>query len=552
MSKQTHIPSKNDFWFLPLGGCGEIGMNLSLYGHDKSWLMVDLGITFHDRLGVEILMANPEFIAEKYKNLAGLVLTHAHEDHIGAVPYLWPAFRCPIYGTRFTLAILRQKLAEVSWGNRVKLIEISDSKEHTIGPFTVEFVGLTHSIPEPSALAISTPLGRVVHTGDWKLDEAPLIGEITDHSRLKALGDEGVLALFCDSTNVLMPGVSGSESDVHFALEKMIQRYSDRRVIVACFASNVARLQTIVKTAVDNGRKVALLGRSFRKMVEAALSCGYLKDLPPFIDEDEAMSLPRGDVLILATGSQGEPRSALPRIAAGTHPSIKLSSGDVVIFSSRIIPGNEKAIAAVHNRLVSQGLQIVTAYEEGDIHVSGHPAQDELKQMYEWIRPEILVPIHGELRHLEAQATLGRACGIKQTIVCENGHLIQLVGPKRGQIDVIQTGRLAYDGNRLVPFESQNLRDRQRLSYQGVVVATLVLDASNHFTRPMQISHWGITADEEETTALDNHIHRVVLAALGAGFSGKDMSETLRSLIRKAVSDRFDKKPLVDVHLVKV
>lgn len=552
MTTQTHIPSKNDFWFLPLGGCGEIGMNLSLYGHDKAWLMVDLGITFHDRLGIEILMANPEFIAEYYKSLKGLVLTHAHEDHIGAVPYLWPALRCPIYGTRFTLAVLRQKLEEVSWGNKVKLIEITDSTEHKIGPFSVEFVGLTHSIPEPSALAISTPLGRVVHTGDWKLDEAPLIGETTDCARLQALGNEGVLALLCDSTNVLMPGTSGSESQVHQALEKIIQRYEGKRIVVACFASNVARLQTIVKTAADNGRKVVLLGRSFRKMVEAAISSGYLRNLPAFIDEERAMDMPRGDVLILATGSQGEPRSSLPRISTGTHPTVKLTSGDVVIFSSRIIPGNEKAIAAVQNRLVAQGLQIVTSYEEEDLHVSGHPAQDELKQMYQWIRPETLIPIHGELRHLEAQASLGRSCGIPHTIVSENGHLIQLAGPHKGKIDTVPTGRLAYDGNRLILFESQSLKERQRLSYQGVIVATFVLDSFKQLTRPLQISHWGITADEDEAKILDNHLHRVILETFGDGFVGKDVAETLKSLIRKAVSNRFDKKPLVDIHIVQI
>ncbi|MEI8296174.1 MAG: ribonuclease J, partial [Alphaproteobacteria bacterium] len=349
------VPSKNDLWFLPLGGSGEIGMNLNLYGHDGAWLMVDLGITFHDRLGVEILTPNPEFIAENYKHLAGLVLTHAHEDHVGAVPYLWQALRCPVYATGFTATILRQKLKEVPWGSQVPIIEIPLSGQVTIGPFHVEFITLTHSIPEPNALAITTPLGRIVHTGDWKLDEVPLLGASFDSKRLQSLGDEGVLALVCDSTNVFTPGSSGSEDEVRRNLVELMASYPNKRLVLACFSSNVARVQTIIQAGVAQGRQIALLGRSLQKMVEAAKTNGYLQDIPPFITEEAAMKMPREKVLILSTGSQGESRSALARVSALTHPRISLGSDDVVIFSSRIIPGNEKVIGIMQNRLVARG-----------------------------------------------------------------------------------------------------------------------------------------------------------------------------------------------------
>jgi ribonuclease J len=551
IKSKSLIPSKDDLWFLPLGGSGEIGMNLNLYGHDGSWLMVDLGITFHDRLGLEVLTPNPEFIAENYERLAGLVLTHAHEDHVGAVPYLWQALRCPVYATGFTATVLRQKLREVPWGNQVPIIEIPLSGQVTIGPFHIEFITLTHSIPEPNALAITTPLGRIVHTGDWKLDDAPLIGAVSDSKRLQALGDEGVLALVCDSTNVFTAGSSGSEEEVRQNLTELMASHADKRLVLACFSSNIARVQTIIQAGVAQGRQIALLGRSLQKMVEAAQANGYLQNVPPFINEESAMRLPREKVLILSTGSQGESRSALARVAALTHPRISLGPDDVVIFSSRIIPGNEKVIGVMQNRLVGQGVQIIIA-REGDIHVSGHPARDELKQMYAWTRPQILVPVHGELLHMQAQAALGISCGIPTALVPHNGGIIQLVGKNKGPVADVVAGRLAYDGNRLIPWESNSLRDRQRLSVQGAVVATLIIDSQGRLARPLQLTLWGLAADDEEADLLETAIQKAVQRTLNEGPVTKNTKEALRVTIRRVISEQLDKKPLADVHLIQL
>jgi len=548
---QSLTPSKNDLWFLPLGGSGEIGMNLNLYGHDNSWLMVDLGITFYDRLGVEILMPNPEFIAENYQNLAGLVITHAHEDHVGAVPYLWQALRCPVYATGFTATVLRQKLSEVSWGNQVPIIEIPLSGQVTIGPFQVEFITLTHSIPEPNALAITTPLGRVIHTGDWKLDEAPLIGSIADGKRLQELGDEGVLALVCDSTNVFTAGSSGSEEEVRRNLSELMGSHVHKRLVLACFSSNIARIQTIIQAGVAHGRQIALLGRSLRKMIEAAQANGYLQDMPTFINEEAAMSLPREKVLILSTGSQGESRSALARVAAQTHPRIFLGVDDVVIFSSRIIPGNEKVIGLMQNRLVGQGVQVIFDHDR-DIHVSGHPARDELKQMYAWTRPQVLVPVHGELLHMQEQAALGIACGIPMTFVPHNGGIIQLGGKRKGPVAEVIAGRLAYDGNRLLPWESQCLRDRQRLSIQGAVVVTVIVDAQGGLVRPLQLTLWGLAVDEEEVRLLETLIQKAIQRTLNEGPLTKNTKEALRMSVRRVITERLEKKPLTDIHLIQV
>lgn len=548
---QNYLPSKKDFWFLPLGGSGEIGMNMNLYGHDGAWLIVDLGVMFNDRLGIDVLTPNPEFIAERQDRLAGLVLTHAHEDHVGAVPYLWLALQCPIYATKFTAAVLRNKLSEVSWGHRVPVIEIPLSGEVKIGPFNIEFVTLTHSIPEPNALLLSTPLGRVLHTGDWKLDDAPQIGETTNQKRLQQIGDEGVLALVCDSTNVFTPGVSGSEQTVKDNMLTLMGQYPNRRLVLSCFASNIARVKTIVEAGLHLNRKVCLLGRSLVSMVRAAQESGYLKDLPPFLEPKEAMALPRDEVLFLSTGSQGEPRSALARIANKTHPSIRLDAGDVVIFSSRIIPGNEKSIGLMQNRLVEQGLHIVTSYDE-DIHVSGHPAQDELLQMYAWTRPDVLVPVHGEYRHMTAQAHLGLKAGIPDVIVPVNGDLIQLAGKKKGKFDQVMAGRLGLDGNRMVPLESDNLKERTKLSIHGAIVASVILDKAGVIMRPPHFTYWGLPQDEDEQEDFERRLNRALRAILSQGLAQKNLLESLRLALRKVATELYDKKPLVDIHLMQV
>ena len=545
-------PTKKDLWFLPLGGAGEIGMNLNLFGHDGEWLMVDLGITFGDRLGVDIITPDPAFIAERKESLVGLILTHAHEDHVGAVPYLWPLLQCPVYATPFTASILRQKLKDKPWGKKVPIIEVPLSSTIQVGKFSVEFITLTHSIPEPNAVAITTPLGTILHTGDWKIDTNPLVGEVTDHSRLTELGDQGVLAMVCDSTNVFTEGTSGSEEGVRDELTSLVAKHPEGRVVIACFASNVARLETAAVAARANGRQPVLVGRSLIRMEEAARQNGYLKDIPPFLNEDAAQSLPKNKVLLIATGSQGEPRSALARIASGQHPVIDLEAEDTVIFSSRMIPGNERSISALQNRLVLQGIKVITAHEE-DIHVSGHPARDELRQMYAWVRPQILVPVHGEARHLQEQATLGLESGIPKAVIPENGTLIHLASGQPKIIDKVPTGRFGLDGDRLIPMNSLMLKDRQRLSIQGTIVVTIALDRVGQPARPMHLTMLGVAEPGEEMDVLSREINKVIRQTLNEGHKNDEArAEALRIIIRRTVNTRLGKKPLTEIHLIQV
>lgn len=548
----NYKPTKKDFWFLPLGGAGEIGMNLNLFAHDGQWLMVDLGITFGDRLGIDIITPDPAFIVERKESLVGLIITHAHEDHVGAVPYLWPHLQCPVYATPFTASILRQKLKDKPWGKKVPIIEVPLSSTIQVGKFSVEFITLTHSIPEPNAVAITTPLGTILHTGDWKIDANPLVGEVTNHSRLTELGDQGVLAMVCDSTNVFTDGTSGSEEGVRDELTDLIRKHPEGRVVVACFASNVARLETAAVAARANGRQPVLVGRSLIRMEEAARQNGYLKDIPPFLDEDAAQGLPRDKVLLIATGSQGEPRSALARIASGQHPAIELDAEDTVIFSSRMIPGNERSISALQNRLVLQGIKVITAHEE-DIHVSGHPAKDELRQMYAWVRPQILVPVHGEARHLQAQAILGLESGIPKAVIPENGTLIHLATGQPKIIDKVPTGRFGLDGERLVPMDSLMLRDRYRLSVQGTIVVTIALDRAGQPARPIHLTMLGVAEPGEEMDDLSREINRVIRKTLNEEQKNDEArAEALRIVIRRAVNTRLGKKPLTEVHLIQV
>ncbi len=548
----TYKPTKQDFWFLPLGGAGEIGMNLNLFGHDGQWLMVDLGITFGDRLGIDVITPDPAFIAQRRESLAGLIITHAHEDHVGAVPYLWPLLQCPVYATPFTASILRQKLKDQPWGKQVPIIEVPLSGVVQVGKFSLEFITLTHSIPEPNAIAVTTPLGTILHTGDWKIDGNPLVGQVTDHTRLVELGDQGILAMVCDSTNVFTEGTSGSEEGVRTELMDLVGRHPEGRVAVACFASNVARLETAAIAARVNGRQPVLVGRSLIRMEEAARQNGYLKDLPPFLDEEGAEGLPRDKVLLIATGSQGEPRSALARIALDQHPAIHLDAGDTVIFSSRMIPGNERSISALQNRLVLRGIKVITAHEE-DIHVSGHPARDELRQMYAWVRPQILVPVHGEARHLQAQAALGLECGIPKAVIPENGTLIHLASGLPKIIDQVPTGRLGIDGNRLIPMGSLVLRDRFRLSVQGTILATIALDKAGQPARPAQLTMLGVAEAGEEKDDLARDINRAIRQILNETQKNDEARlEALRVGIRRVVNSRLGKKPLTEVHLVRV
>ncbi|MGH6620461.1 MAG: ribonuclease J [Alphaproteobacteria bacterium] len=552
----TGTPGDAELLFLALGGAGEIGMNLNLYGHAGVWLMVDLGITFGDEStpGIDVIMPDPSFIEERRDELVGLVLTHAHEDHLGAVAYLWDRLRCPVYATPFTAAVLRRKLAEAGLLDRVPLTEIPLSGRFSVGPFAIELITLTHSIPEPNALVIETPVGRVMHTGDWKLDPDPIVGPTTDEKALIRVGEAGVLAMVCDSTNVLVNGESGSEADVRDTLLDIVGRY-EKRVAVACFASNVARLETIARVGAAHDRQVALVGRSLWRIYEAAKETGYLLDIPPFLAERDIGYLPRDKVLMICTGSQGEPRSALARIAAGDHPEVSLEAGDTVIFSSRIIPGNEISINRLHNRLSELGVELVTTNEE-NVHVSGHPARDELSQMYQWIRPRIAIPVHGEPRHLVAHAKLAQECQVPESVVVQNGSMVCLAPGRAEIIDEVFTGRLAVDGRQIVNLESGAIRDRRRMIHHGSAVATVILGRDGELRGMPIVSLHGIQPGEREDAILPPVVDAVCDAV--NRLSGRDrandelVAEAARRAVRRTLRQICGKRPHTEVHLVRV
>jgi ribonuclease J len=552
----TEHPGAGELLFLPLGGCGEIGMNLNLYGHDGKWLMVDLGVTFGNDTtpGVDVIMPDPGFIVERREDLAGLVLTHAHEDHIGAVPYIWPRLRCPIYATPFTAAVLRRKLAEANLLTAAPITEVPMSGRFTVGPFEIELITITHSIPEPNAVVIRTGLGSVLHTGDWKLDPDPVIGPITDEAALRRLGGEGVLAMICDSTNVLVEGSSGSEAEVRQSLDQLLGTF-DKRIAVACFASNLARIESVTRAALGHGRHVGLVGRSLWRMVESARETGYLADLPDFVEEGDFGHLPRERALMICTGSQGEPRSALARIVRGEHPDVALDPGDVAIFSSRIIPGNERAIGELHNALIRLGVEVVTERDHF-IHVSGHPARDDLAEMYRWVKPRIAVPVHGELRHLRAHVELAEGCQVRQALLAENGALVRLAPGPAEVIGEVPAGRLALDGSHLVPLGGAVLKSRQRMAYNGAAVATLVLDGAGHLALDPQLTVHGLVDAEGdgEVVAAATAAARAAVAALPPGRRADDavVREAARIAIRRSLFAHCGKKPVTDVHLVRL
>jgi ribonuclease J len=553
---QPDYRDPNALYFVPLGGAGEIGMNLNVYGYQDDWLIIDCGVTFGDdsQPGLEVVMPDPGFIVERRDRLLGIVATHAHEDHIGAIPYLWRQLRCPIWATPFTASFLRAKLAETGFADQVKINVVPLSGRFTIGPFDLELITLTHSIPEPNAVALRTPVGTVLHTGDWKFDPDPLIGPTADEAALKRLGAEGVLALIGDSTNALRPGTSGSEAELRRSLIDLIGRY-DARVAVACFASNVARLETIARAAAAHGREIALVGRSLWRIDKAARENGYLTDLPRFLTEDEAGYIPRDRILMICTGSQGEPRAALSRIARDDHPHVVLETGDVVIFSSRIIPGNEKSINRLQNALVRLGVEIVTE-EDHFVHVSGHPARDELVRMYQMVRPQIAVPVHGEARHLIAHAELAGECQVQQPLVIQNGDMVRLAASGASIVDEVPVGRLASDGKGLLPLDGTALKERRRVTFNGSAVATLVLDRRGEPLAPPKISTIGVVepaAAEAAAPALRSAVERA-LDELPASLRRDDeaVRDAARRALRRILNERFGKRPLVEIHLVRI
>ena len=483
---------EDELLFLALGGSGEIGMNVNLYGCQGKWLMVDLGMTFSgDQYpGVDLVFADLEFIEERAHQLEAIVLTHAHEDHIGAVPYFAADLGVPIYATPFTADLVRRKLKEAGLVDEVELHVIEeDHGQFAVGPFEVTYIPLAHSIAEGNALLIDTPHGRIFHTGDWKLDEDPIIGEPTTEEELVAIGDEGVLALVCDSTNVFNPAPSGSEGAVYKGLLEEVQRHAGKRVMVTTFASNVARLQTLGDVARETGRQVCVAGRSLDRIIEVSQDNGYLQDFPDPVDFDTAMGLPRGEVLIIATGGQGEPRAALARVADENHP-IELVSGDVVLFSSRQIPGNELSIGIVQNKLAARGITMVTD-RQSMIHVSGHPGRPELEALYGWIRPDILVPVHGEMRHMQEQGRLGKECAIPDQVVQQNGDLVRLAPGAPGKIAEVKAGRPVLDGDLIIPADGEAIAMRRRIMREGVLIVALDGDLNP------RIDSLGLPLDED-------------------------------------------------------
>jgi ribonuclease J len=552
--RQTDTPGPDEFLFLPLGGTGEIGMNLNLYGHDEKWLMVDCGITFGDDRtpGIDVILPDPAFIEERIEDLAGLVLTHAHEDHLGALPYVWPRLRCPVYATPFTAAFLRAKLVETDFANQVEIIEVPLSGRFSVGPFDIELITLTHSIPEPNALAITTPVGTVLHTGDWKLDPDPLIGPTTDEKRLMEIGEAGVLAMIGDSTNAMVPGRSGSEGDVREGLIDVIGR-CEGGVAVACFASNVARLESVAKAALACGRQPALIGRSLLRINQAARATGYLTDLPEFLTDEAAARLPKDKTLLICTGSQGEPRAALARIARGDHRYVDLGEGDSVIFSSREIPGNEVAIGELQNELTERGCHIITAHD-AEIHASGHPNRDELADMYGWIRPRIAIPVHGEHRHLRAHAELAQQCQVPHGIVARNGMLMSLTPDGVDVVDEVYAGRLGVDGPRLVPMDHGSVRDRRRMAFNGAATVSLALDDRGRLADEAQISAFGLLDPDgpDWDDLLD--LAEETVESMPKSRRGEDgqVREAVRVAIRRKIQALTGRRPMVEVHVLRV
>ncbi|QZD89637.1 ribonuclease J [Qipengyuania aurantiaca] len=545
---KKNFKPEDELLFLALGGSGEIGMNVNLYGCQGRWLMVDLGMSFSGGQypGVDLVFADLEFIEERTQDLEAIVLTHAHEDHIGAVPYFAADLGVPIYATPFTAELVRRKLEEADLESTVELHIIEeDHGSFRVGPFEITYIPLAHSIAEGNALLIDTPHGKIFHTGDWKLDEDPIIGEPTTEEELTEIGDEGVLALVCDSTNVFNPAPSGSEGAVFKGLLEEVQRHTGKRVLVTTFASNVARLHTLGEVARETGRQLCVAGRSLDRIIDVAQQNGYLTDFPQPVDFDTAMSLPRGEVLILATGGQGEPRAALSRVSEDNHP-LELVSGDVVLFSSRQIPGNELAIGAVQNRLAAKGITMVTD-RQSMIHVSGHPGRPELEALYGWLRPEVLVPVHGEMRHMQEQARLGLANGIPDAVVQQNGDIVRLAPGAPGKIAEVRAGRLVLDGDIIAPADGDSIVMRRRIMHEGVVIVAL----DDRFNPIIDSLGLPLDEDYDDFLAEARDDIRVAIGKLkGADRkSASSVHEAARLAARRAAQRWSGKRPQVRVIL---
>jgi len=546
--------------FCPLGGSGEIGMNMNLFAYGKvgnqKWIIVDIGVTFADDTipGVDLIYPDPGFIVDKKEDLLGIVLTHAHEDHIGAIAYIWPKLKCKIFATPFTSLLITEKFKEkkIDITSYLKIVELNSTIE--LKPFKIEFVTLTHSILEPNGLKIETPVGNILHTGDWKCDPDPLIGDNINSKRLKEIGNEGVIAMICDSTNVFSAGRSGSELDVRKNMLKIFERLN-KRIIVTSFASNVARMETAFYCAEKTGRQISLVGRSMHRIYKAAKKCGYLNGVIEPVDARDAKKIPREKIVYLCTGSQGEPMGAMKRIANYIHPDVFIEKGDSVIFSSKIIPGNEKKLYKLHNDLVKEGIEVISEESEF-IHVSGHPNREDLKDMYNWIRPNALIPVHGEHRHMLEHINFAKEMQIKHTVKVENGDIVRLhPGNKPEVYDKAPSGKLYVDGSTIVEEESQSIKERRNISANGFMEATILITPKGNIHNKPLLTFKGLPIYEKEDFiyGLEEEIEKTLKTySLNNKKHEKNLIEALKIACRKFSKDKTGKKPLTNINLVKI
>jgi len=555
------MKKKEEFIFCPLGGSGEIGMNMNLYAYgnleNRKWIIVDIGVTFADDTipGIDLIYPDPGFIVDKKNDLLGLVLTHAHEDHIGAIAHIWPKLLCDIYATPFTAVLIQEKFKEkkIDLGNKLKIVELNGNIQ--LGEFKIDFITLTHSILEPNGLSITTPSGTVLHTGDWKIDRNPLIGDKINEKKLKEIGTKGILTMICDSTNVFSPGRAGSEMDVRDNLLKIILSKTNR-IIVTSFASNVARMETVFYCAKKSGREISLVGRSMHRIYKAARQCGYLNDVIEPIDSRDAKKISRKKIIYLCTGSQGEPNGAMMRVANYIHPDVFIEENDTVIFSSKIIPGNEKKLYKLHNQLVKNRIDVVSEDNEF-VHVSGHPNRDDLKDMYEWVKPKSVIPVHGEHRHMIEHINFAKEMQVPYPVQVENGDIVQLYpGEKPTIYDKAPVGRMLVDGKISIGEDSHSLKERINISYNGILEVTILINSAGLIVKNPIISSKGIPSNGESsnfTFDLENKIRKVCKSySLKNSKQEKNLIEELKSNCRKTVKEKTGKRPFTNINLVRI
>ena len=550
---------KDELLFCPLGGSGEIGMNMNLFGYgqpgDHKWIMVDIGVTFADDTipGVDLIYPDPGFIVERKDNLLGIILTHAHEDHIGAVAHIWPSLKCKIYATPFTAVLIKEKFKEkkIDISNYLKIVQLNG--KINLGPFEIDFITMTHSVLEPNGLSITTPAGVILHTGDWKIDPNPLIGGNIDEKKLKKIGDKGVIAMICDSTNVFSEGRAGSEFDVRESLLRIIEN-KNKKIIVTSFASNVARMETVFYCAQKTNRNICLVGRSMHRIYKAARLCGYLQNLIEPIDPRDAKKVDREKIIYLCTGSQGEPMGAMNRIVNDIHPDVYLESGDTVIFSSKIIPGNEKKLYHLQNLITKADVEIITE-ENAFVHVSGHPNREDLKDMYSWVKPKCIIPVHGEHRHMKEHVIFAKKLQIPQTLLIENGDIVKIHPGEPKIIDKAPSGRMYLDGSIGVTADSQSIKERKNISLNGYLEVTLIVTNNGKIKKPV-ISYKGIPESEISDTFIfdmEDEISSICRTfSLQNKNHEKNLIESLKQNCKKIVKNKTGKRPYTNINIARI